>query len=71
MVRGTTHGAYADQYRLLIHFDEREIILNGLQAQRSGFDVYALGKPLDPGVVALRGRRWTSQSSCRWRSPAR
>ena len=54
LVRGTTHGAFADQYRLLFHYDEREIILNGLQAQRSGFDVFALGNSLDPGVVALR-----------------
>src|SRR3954447_9017905 len=54
VVRGTTHGAYADQYRLLFHFDEREIILNGLTAQRNGFDVFALGNSLDPGVVALR-----------------
>lgn len=54
LVRGTTHGAFADQYRLLFHYDEREIITNGLQAQRDGFDVYALGNSLDPGVVALR-----------------
>jgi allantoin racemase len=54
VVRGTTHGAFADQYRLLFHYDEREIITNGLQAQRDGFDVYALGNSLDPGVVALR-----------------
>ena len=54
VVRGTTHGAFADQYRLLFHYDEREIITNGLQAQRDGFDVFALGNSLDPGVVALR-----------------
>jgi allantoin racemase len=54
LVRGTTHGAFADQYRLLFHYDEREIITNGLQAQRDGFDVFALGNSLDPGVVALR-----------------
>ncbi len=53
-VRGTTHGAYADQYRLLFHYDEREIIGNGLTAQREGYDVFALGNSLDPGVVALR-----------------
>jgi len=54
VVRGTTHGAFADQYRLLFHYDEREIITNGLKAQREGFDVFALGNSLDPGVVALR-----------------
>ncbi|MEV6639572.1 aspartate/glutamate racemase family protein [Amycolatopsis sp. NPDC051371] len=54
VVRGTTHGAYADQYRLLFHYDEREIIANGLRAQQDGFDVFALGNSLDPGVVALR-----------------
>lgn len=53
-VRGTTHGAYADQYRLLFHYDEREIITNGLKAQREGYDAFALGNSLDPGVVALR-----------------
>jgi len=53
-VRGTTHGAYADQYRLLFHYDEREIIENGLRAQREGYDVFALGNSLDPGVTALR-----------------
>jgi allantoin racemase len=53
-VRGTTHGAYADQYRLLFHYDEREIIRAGLQAQREGYDVFALGNSLDPAVVALR-----------------
>ncbi len=54
VVRGTTHGAFSDQYRLLFHYDEREIIENGLKAQHDGFDVYALGNSLDPGVVALR-----------------
>ena len=54
VVRGTTHGAFADQYRLLFHYDEREIITYGLQAQREGYDVFALGNSLDPGVVALR-----------------
>lgn len=53
-VRGTTHGAYSDQFRLLFHYDEREIIHNGLQAQRDGYDVYAIGNSLDPGVTALR-----------------
>lgn len=53
-VRGTTHGAYADQYRLLFHYDEREIIALGMQAQADGYDVFALGNSLDPGVVALR-----------------
>ena len=54
LVRGTTHGAFADQYRLLFHYDEREIITYGLQAQAEGYDVFALGNSLDPGVVALR-----------------
>jgi Asp/Glu/hydantoin racemase len=54
VVRGTTHGAFSDQYRLLFHYDEREIIENGLKAQHEGFDVYALGNSLDPGVIALR-----------------
>jgi allantoin racemase len=54
VVRGTTHGAFSDQYRLLFHYDEREIITNGLRAQREGFDVYAIGNSLDPGVTALR-----------------
>jgi len=53
-VRGTTHGAYADQYRLLFHYDEREIITLGLRAQAEGYDVFALGNSLDPGVIALR-----------------
>ena len=53
-VRGTTHGAFADQYRLLFHYDEREIIQLGMQAEVSGYDVFALGNSLDPGVVALR-----------------
>jgi Asp/Glu/hydantoin racemase len=54
IVRGTTHGAFADQYRLLLHYDEREIIALGMQAQASGYDVFALGNSLDPGVIALR-----------------
>lgn len=54
VVRGTTHGAFSDQFRLLFHYDEREIIENGLKAQQDGFDVYALGNSLDPGVIALR-----------------
>src|SRR4051794_37551550 len=53
-VRGTTHGAYSDQFRLLFHYDEREIIENGLRAQKEGYGVYAIGNSLDPGVVALR-----------------
>jgi Asp/Glu/hydantoin racemase len=54
LVRGTTHGAFADQYRLLFHYDELEIIRLGMQAQTSGYDVFALGNSLDPGVIALR-----------------
>ncbi len=54
VVRGTTHGAFSDQFRLLFHYDEREIITHGLQAQHEGFDVYAIGNSLDPGVTALR-----------------
>jgi allantoin racemase len=54
VVRGTTHGAFSDQFRLLFHYDEREIITKGLQAQHEGFDVYAIGNSLDPGVTALR-----------------
>lgn len=53
-VHGTTHGAYADQYRILFHYDEREIITNGLKSQHEGYDVFALGNSLDPGVTALR-----------------
>jgi len=54
VVRGTTHGAFSDQFRLLFHYDEREIIELGLRAQKEGFDVFALGNSLDPGVIALR-----------------
>jgi allantoin racemase len=54
VVRGTVHGAFSDQFRLLFHYDEREIIETGLKAQHEGFDVYALGNSLDPGVTALR-----------------
>lgn len=54
VVRGTEHGAFSDQFRLLFHYDERSIIENGLKAQQEGFDVYALGNSLDPGVTALR-----------------
>ena len=54
VVRGTTHGAFSDQFRLLFHYDEREIITMGLQAQRDGYDVFAIGNSLDPGVTALR-----------------
>ena len=54
VVRGPTHGAFSDQFRLLFHYDEREIITMGLQAQHEGFDVFALGNSLDPGVTALR-----------------
>ena len=53
-VRGTTHGAFSDQFRLLFHYDEREIISAGLRAQEEGYDVFAIGNSLDPGVVALR-----------------
>ena len=53
-VHGTTQGAYSDQFRLLFHYDEREIIENGLRAQKEGYDVFAIGNSLDPGVVALR-----------------
>lgn len=54
VVRGTPHGAFSDQYRLLFHYDERDIIENGLKAQHDGFDVFAIGNSLDPGVTALR-----------------
>jgi Asp/Glu/hydantoin racemase len=54
VVHGTTHGAFSDQFRLLFHYDEQEIIELGLRAQEEGFDAYAIGNSLDPGVVALR-----------------
>lgn len=54
-VRGTTRGAMGDQYRVLWHYDVREIIENGLKIrQQGGYDAYVVANSLDPGLVELR-----------------
>jgi len=54
-VRGTANGALGDQYRLFLHYDEREIIDNGLKVRAAGqHDAFVIGNSLDPGLVELR-----------------
>jgi Asp/Glu/hydantoin racemase len=54
-VRGTTHGALGDQYRLFWHYDVREVLDNALKIRKSGgYDAFLVGNSLDPGIVELR-----------------
>lgn len=47
-------GGIADQYRYLEHLDVREVVDNGLRAQREGFDAFLIGNIADPGILELR-----------------
>jgi allantoin racemase len=54
-VHGTRHGALADQYRLFMNYDVREVIDLGLRIRREGgYDAFVLANSFDPGLVELR-----------------
>lgn len=54
-VRGTRQGALGDQYRLLWHYDVREVLENGLDVRRKGgYDAFVIANSLDPALVELR-----------------
>jgi allantoin racemase len=55
LVRGTAHGAIADQYATFLHFDADEVIrLAHREVMTSSVDVYAMANSLDPALDALR-----------------
>ncbi len=54
-VHGLSEGAaIADQYRYLEHLDTREILSNGLRAEKEGYDAFLIGNIFDPGLHELR-----------------
>ncbi len=54
-LRGLSPGrAVADQYRYLEYLDTAEILDNGLQAERDGYDAFLIGNIFEPGMHALR-----------------
>ena len=50
----TRGGGFADQYRYPEYADVAEVIANGLQAQKEGYDGFLLGNITDPGIRELR-----------------
>jgi allantoin racemase len=54
-VHGLSPGkAIADQYRYLEFRDTGEILENGLNAERQGYDAFLIGNIFEPGLHALR-----------------
>jgi allantoin racemase len=54
-VHGLSEGAaIADQYRYLEYMDTREILANGLRAEKQGYDAFLIGNIFEPGLHALR-----------------
>jgi allantoin racemase len=54
-VFGLSEGAaIADQYRYLEVMDTREILVNGLRAEKEGYDALLIGNIFEPGLHALR-----------------
>jgi allantoin racemase len=54
-VHGLSEGsAIADQYRYLEYVDTREIMANGLRAEKDGYDAFLIGNIFEPGLHALR-----------------
>jgi allantoin racemase len=48
------HRAIAEQYRYLEFLDTVEVLDNGLQAEKEGYDAFLLGNIFDPGLHELR-----------------
>jgi len=53
-VNGTTKGGTGVEYRFTEYFFAREMIENGLQAERQGFDAYVIGTTNEAGLVECR-----------------
>lgn len=54
-IRGLSpHRAVADQYRYLEFLDTQEVLANGLQAEKDGYDAFLLGNIFQPGLHELR-----------------
>ena len=54
-IRGLSpHRAVADQYRYLEFLDTQEVLENGLQAEKDGYDAFLLGNIFQPGLHELR-----------------
>ena len=54
-IRGLSpHRAVADQYRYLEFLDTQEVLENGLQAEKDGYDAFLLGNIFQPGMHELR-----------------
>lgn len=48
------HRAVADQYRYLEFLDTSEVLENGLQAEKEGYDAFLIGNIFQPGLHELR-----------------
>ena len=53
-VHGLETGGVGDEYRVFEHFDTGQVIKNALVAGRKGFQAYAIGNILDPGLFECR-----------------
>jgi allantoin racemase len=54
-IRGLSpHRAVADQYRYLAFLDTQEVLENGLQAEKDGYDAFLIGNIFQPGLHELR-----------------
>lgn len=53
-VHGLESGGVGDEYRVFEHFDAGQVIKNSLVAGRKGFQAFAIGNILDPGLFECR-----------------
>lgn len=53
-VHGLESGGVGDEYRVFEHFDSGQVIKNAIVAGRKGFQAFAIGNILDPGLFESR-----------------
>lgn len=54
LVHGTRTGGQAEQYRFYEFWDTRDVIENVLTAKQQGYDAFAIGNIVDPGLYEAR-----------------
>src|SRR3990172_762603 len=54
VVHGTRTGGQAEQYRFYEFWDTRDVLENVLTAKQQGYDAFAIGNILDPGLYEAR-----------------
>jgi len=53
-VHGLESGGVGDEYRVFEHFDSGQVIKNAIVAGQKGFQAFAIGNILDPGLLESR-----------------